>query len=745
MPTNFDTNFMDNNNDPILANHVAQYAQPINDLENDVDQLQTDVAGKQPQNSNLDQISSQTMTKGDLLVHDGTGVTKLNPGSNGQILQSNSATSSGVEWVAPSSAGASQLSDLSDVESPLTPADGEILQYDNANSQFESRAPSEAGLVEQSRSVNVSAPLTGGGNLGSDLTIGMPQATGSTDGFLSASDHTAFSGKQDQSNNLDQISSQTMAKGDILVHDGTGVTKLNPGSNGQVLQANSAASSGVEWASAGASQLSDLSDIESPLAPSDGDILQYDNANSQFESRTPSEAGLVEQSRQVNVSGPLTGGGQLSSDISIGMNEASGSQDGYLSATDHATFSGKQNMLTSSADVPGLTTELTAKEDKFNKGVADGYAGLDSEGKVPLSQLPETSNEIGDIILTSREEPTDYLKANGQVVSQSVYSDLFAVTGLLGGSFPATTWNIESEDPGSIGKMRYLNGTFVACSIYAQIWLSDDDGANWSYYSLPSQRAQDITYAEDLGLYVACGNNNTISTSPDGQSWTARTVPGSSSKYSITYSQAAGLFVCGGYSGTLVTSPDGINWTSRTSGLAFISASTYGNGVFVIGDFSGQIATSPDGITWTFRTTLADDVYELSYVSDWGLFVATCASGYIYTSPDGMTWTSQTSPSTQYLTSHCYVDGKLLVGGSSGDILVSSNGTSWSIIFDSYSGWITGIGVSEDVILTTISTSQVWSSPKTYPYNSSTQFKLPNIETSEGYEMVPVLQTSRMT
>ena len=33
--------------------------------------------------------------------------------------------------------------------------------------------------------------------------------------------------------------------------------------------------------------------------------------------------------------------------------------------------------------------ELALKEDKANKGVANGYAGLDAKGKVPTSQLPE--------------------------------------------------------------------------------------------------------------------------------------------------------------------------------------------------------------------------------------------------------------------------------------------------------------------------------------------------------------------
>ena len=40
------------------------------------------------------------------------------------------------------------------------------------------------------------------------------------------------------------------------------------------------------------------------------------------------------------------------------------------------------------ADVTGLTAALNAKEATANKGVVNGYASLDSGGKVPTSQLP---------------------------------------------------------------------------------------------------------------------------------------------------------------------------------------------------------------------------------------------------------------------------------------------------------------------------------------------------------------------
>ena len=61
-----------------------------------------------------------------------------------------------------------------------------------------------------------------------------------------------------------------------------------------------------------------------------------------------------------------------------------------------ANHTGEQAIAT----VTGLQTALDAKEDNANKGVANGYAGLDSNAQVPLSQIPanaKSSKVVADI------------------------------------------------------------------------------------------------------------------------------------------------------------------------------------------------------------------------------------------------------------------------------------------------------------------------------------------------------------
>jgi len=96
------------------------------------------------------------------------------------------------------------------------------------------------------------------------------------------------------------------------------------------------------------------------------------------------------------------------------------------------------------------------------------------------------------------------------------------------------------------------------------------------------------------GLYVAVGSSGTLTTSPDGITWTTRTSGfGSTQIFGVTHGD--GLYVAVGSSGVLTTSPDGITWTSRTSGFGTTSilGVTYGDGLYVAVGESGTLTTSP--------------------------------------------------------------------------------------------------------------------------------------------------------
>jgi hypothetical protein len=68
-------------------------------------------------------------------------------------------------------------------------------------------------------------------------------------------------------------------------------------------------------------------------------------------------------------------------------------------------------------DNTNLTTALNAKEDKTNKGIANGYASLDSGGKIPASELPSTVMEYKGSWNATTNTPTlaDGVGTNGDV------------------------------------------------------------------------------------------------------------------------------------------------------------------------------------------------------------------------------------------------------------------------------------------------------------------------------------------
>jgi len=154
-------------------------------------------------------------------------------------------------------------------------------------------------------------------------------------------------------------------------------------------------------------------------------------------------AGKVPNTRAANTTSPLSGGGALSSDLTLSLPAASGSQDGYLTSSNWTTFNNKENALTfnsplarsvstiscptcsvsghshAESDVTSLVTDLAAKvpttrnvntssplsgggvlssdltlscptcEVSGNKDAASGYAGLTSGAKLNAAQGQE--------------------------------------------------------------------------------------------------------------------------------------------------------------------------------------------------------------------------------------------------------------------------------------------------------------------------------------------------------------------
>jgi hypothetical protein len=157
--------------------------------------------------------------------------------------------------------------------------------------------------------------------------------------------------------------------------------------------------------------------------------------------------GFVPAIRQVSSNSPLSGGGNLGSDLTLSITKATAAVDGYLSSTDWATFNGKQNALgfgnlteaTSSVltvsggtgAVVGGGTSIQVKQggagqsgylssgdwSTFNgkvggSGTAGNIPKFTAAGTIGDSVIKESSNKIG---IATTGAPTYTLEVQGQV------------------------------------------------------------------------------------------------------------------------------------------------------------------------------------------------------------------------------------------------------------------------------------------------------------------------------------------
>jgi hypothetical protein len=95
-----------------------------------------------------------------------------------------------------------------------TLANGQVLKYNTSLSVWENGAASGVGTVT---SITATSPLTGG-TITSSGSIGIPQATGSVDGYLSSTDWTTFNSKQ---NALTNPITGTGVSGQVSYWNGT--------------------------------------------------------------------------------------------------------------------------------------------------------------------------------------------------------------------------------------------------------------------------------------------------------------------------------------------------------------------------------------------------------------------------------------------------------------------------------------------------------------------------------------------
>lgn len=231
------------------------------------------------------------------------------------------------------------------------------------------------------------------------------------------------------------------------------------------------------------------------------------------------------------------------------------------------------------------------------------------------------------------------------------------------------------------------------------------DGETWTARTNPFAAGNivlGLAYSPTLDLWVAVAGAGEIATSPDATTWTARTSGTAEILNSVAWCPNAGIFVAVGNNAVCLTSTDGTTWTSRTSGFTASpiwgvvegvpDATQYSVPIIVIAGEDGKIATSPDGTTWTLRTSQFDTTDILTATFGQGLFLVAGLEGKIATSRDGVNWTKQNSgvdPSityTQFLYATHGAGWFVVSNNSLKTVVVSRDGVNWESFATGASG-----------------------------------------------------------
>ena len=219
----------------------------------------------------------------------------------------------------------------------------------------------------------------------------------------------------------------------------------------------------------------------------------------------------------------------------------------------------------------------------------------------------------------------------------------------------------------------YGNGVYVAATQTSGVIAISYNGVTWMESILinPASVITAIAYGNGVFVALDSSSNTRAYSSPDGITWTARTLPVAINWSAIIYANNQFVAVSAGSSSSNVaaTSPDGITWTAQTlPNSSFGTSVAFGNGVFVVvaGGGTPYAATSPDGSVFTASAGFASPSTDLQINFGNGAFFVlpqnaphgTAGLGF-----DGDAWTSLALPGSY--SSACFGNGQFLAVNSS--------------------------------------------------------------------------------
>lgn len=250
--------------------------------------------------------------------------------------------------------------------------------------------------------------------------------------------------------------------------------------------------------------------------------------------------------------------------------------------------------------------------------------------------------------------PPTYIWTERNFPTTGVWSDItfgngmfVAVGNLVSTSPDGINWTNRTPHASIINSITYGGGKFVATTFGgSNSIMYSDDGIVWNSVDVSSLLVggtmRDVSYGN--GLYVVVLENTArVLTSPNGITWTARTLPSNTRWGSIVF--ANGKFIAVSLNSAVsAVSTDGISWSGVAIPITSNVRIDYFKGMFVVYQWdSGQYATSTSGTTgsWTSRTHETGRYYASASSPNVHMTLSFQSDSSVATS-DGINWS--TSP-----------------------------------------------------------------------------------------------------
>lgn len=203
------------------------------------------------------------------------------------------------------------------------------------------------------------------------------------------------------------------------------------------------------------------------------------------------------------------------------------------------------------------------------------------------------------------------------------------------------------------GAGKLIVGGSTSTAIATKYRESPDGGASWNIRSSTSSTSghgpRAIAWVPFLSLFISGHTNGVLETSPDGITWTARSMPAGITQIN-SIADNGSVVVASGYktgpTPVVYTSIDGITWTERTCSVAnHVVYNSYWQKFFIVdGSHPPLIASSIDGTIWSTTAAGPPFVTNVRRLLSFGrMLIATgedaIGAGVAVSIDGGVSWT----------------------------------------------------------------------------------------------------------